>query len=348
MKEYGSDFHYLDTYQSERAHLTDVYHDAVLLADGRQCIVALIRQYGWKRLWMPEYFCYEVIASLKEMTGIEVKFYQDFPTNNAQGIVTTLPYREGDALLRVNYFGLRDFRSEKDIPVPIIEDHTHDLLGHWSLYSEADWCIASLRKTLPIPEGGMMWSPKGLSLDEKGIMKRENLSSEAETIAAKRWEAMKMKAAYLRGEDIEKDAFRKILIETEEWFDKSEPTLMDERTRIFIKGLDINAWYNAKRNNWRLLCQLIHTKAYVFRPEDESCNVFSFVILAKNKEQRELWRHGLIENNIYPAVLWQVLETAHTAVRDISERMLSIHCDGRYTTDEIEDMANIINKVITL
>lgn len=343
MKEFGSDFSQVDIYSSKRAHLTDVYRGAVLMADGRQCLIALIRQYGWKRLWMPEYFCYEVIASLRQMTDIEIVFYQDFPTNDARGTVATLPYRDGDALLRVNYFGIRDFRSERDIPVPIIEDHTHDLLGHWSLYSEADWCIASLRKTMPIPEGGMMWSPRG---HDMSAMKNEKINNKNESVADERWKAMEMKAAYLRGEDVEKDAFWKIYVETEEWFDTAEPMPMDERSMEFIQRLDINAWYNAKRRNWRLLCQLVNTKAQVLQPDDESCNMFSFVILAENAAQRNAWRKGLIERNIYPAILWNVPETAHSRVRELSGRMLSIHCDGRYSTEDMEQMAKLINEVL--
>ena len=102
MKEFGSDFHYIDTYTSGRAHLTDVFRNAMLLADGRQCIVILIRQYGWRRIWMPDYFCYEVIETIQEQTGIEVMFYADNPLK--EGKVGNLPFQEGDVLLRMNYF----------------------------------------------------------------------------------------------------------------------------------------------------------------------------------------------------------------------------------------------------
>ncbi len=341
MKEYGSDFHSIDGYMSRRAHLTNVYDDAYFMADGRQCIVALIRQYGWTRIWMPEYFCYEVIESLRQMTNIEILFYQDYPTYDARGTVATLPYRDGDVLLRVNYFGIRDFRSEKDIPVPVIEDHTHDLLGHWSLYSEADWCIASLRKTIPIPEGGMMWSPKGHRLEYDFAQNADN-----EYIACQRWGAMDNKTKYLQEKKIEKDEFRKVFMDTEEWFDHAEPSTIDERSMDFVGNLDINLWYNAKRRNWRLLCQLVNTKASVLQPDDESCNMFSFIILAKNKAQRDEWRTKLIERDVYPAILWNIPEKSHTSVKDMSQRMLSIHCDGRYTADEIEQMAKIINQVL--
>ena len=125
------------------------------MLSGRQTIVALIAQHQWKRIWLPVYFCYEVVDTIRQ-TGIELLFYPDYPGAYDQNIVSELPYKKGDVLLRMNYFGLRTRRSNQSLPIPVIEDHSHDLLGRWSLYSDADWCIASIRKTLPTVEGGMV------------------------------------------------------------------------------------------------------------------------------------------------------------------------------------------------
>lgn len=341
MIEFGSDFHYIESYNSGRAHLTDVFRNAMLLADGRQCIVILIRQYGWRRIWMPDYFCYEVIETIKEQTGIEVKFYADNPL--IEGKVENLPFKKGDVLMRMNYFGLRDIRRNKDIPVPIIEDHSHAPFGHWALYSDADWCISSIRKSLPLPEGGMMWSPKGHRLPEVPQSSKDN-----ERISAIRWEAMEMKAAYLAGEEVSKDEFRKKYTETEEWFDQAEPTQIDERTKEFIcKQFDLNLWLGVKRKNWSLLRELVSSeKCKVIGPEHESCTMFSLVLLLDNKAQRDKVRKSLIENCVYPAILWNVPETASEESKIFSERMLSIHCDGRYNEEDIKQLAGILNKVL--
>lgn len=341
MREFGSDFQYIESYNSGRAHLTDVFRNATLLADGRQCIVILIRQYGWRRIWMPDYFCYEVIETIKEQTGIEVMFYADNPLK--EGKVESLPFKEGDVLLRMNYFGLRDVRRNKDIPVTVIEDHSHDPFGHWALYSDADWCISSIRKSLPLPEGGMMWSPKGHVLPEI-----PNFSEDNEKIAEIRWEAMKMKAAYLDGEEVSKDEFRKKYIETEEWFDQAEPTQIDERSKRFIsKQFDLNLWLGVKRKNWSLLRELVSSwKCKIIVPEHESCTMFSLVLLFDNKAQRNKVRISLIENCVYPAILWNVPDTASDESKCFSERMLSIHCDGRYNEMDIKQLVGILNKVL--
>ena len=340
MKEFGSDFHFVDSFSSKRAHLTDVYHDAVLLADGRQCIVALIQQYGWKRMWMPDYFCYEVITTIVEQTGIRMMYYPDLPGGDDGKVLAALPYQEGDVLFRVNYFGMRDFRSNKRIPVPVIEDHSHDLLGHWALYSDANWCIASLRKSLPLPEGGMLWSPKQRTVD--GL----RFTEENERIAAIRWEGMEMKKDYLEGGNVSKEDFRRRYTETEEWFDTAEPSQIDERSRMVVaEELDINSWMGAKRRNWEILKELTdQEQCDILVPEHESCTMFSLVILLENQNLRDKVRRQLIASSVYPAILWAVPDDASAEAKDFSNRMLSIHCDGRYTKDDMRLLADIIQQ----
>lgn len=343
MIEFGSDFHYIDSYNSGRAHLTDVFRNATLLADGRQCIVALIRQYGWKRIWMPDYFCYDVIESIKNQTGINVLFYEDSPLY--EGKVESILFKDGDVLFRMNFFGLRGLRNNKKIPCPVIEDHSHDPFGHWALYSDADWCISSIRKILPLPEGGMMWSPKGHQLSVELESLEEN-----EKIAVTRWEGMEMKSRYLKSEDVCKDEFRKRYVNTEEYFDKAEPALIDKRSRnVVSEELDINLWQGVKRKNWQLLKSLVNSNAcQVMEPENESCTMFSLIILLESKDKRDAVRKRLIEASVYPAILWSVPDSASAEAKDFSERMLSIHCDGRYKEDDIRQLSCILNKAIEI
>ncbi len=341
MIEFGSDFHFIDSYNSGRAHLTDVFRNATLLADGRQCIVVLIRQYGWKRIWMPDYFCYEVIDTIIKQTGVEVLFYADSPLDECK--VESLPYEGGDVLLRMNFFGIRGQRNNKNVPCPVIEDHSHDPFGHWALYSDADWCISSIRKILPLPEGGMMWSPKGHSLTVDLQPSNEN-----EQIAATRWEGMEMKAAYLKGDTVSKEEFRKRYTETEEFFDKAEPAVIDNRScDVVSKKLDINLWQGAKRKNWLLLESLVNQDSCkVMIPEDEFCTPFSLILQMESKEQRDALRKRLIEACVYPAILWMVPESASESSKDFSKRMLSIHCDGRYTEEDVRQLAGLLNKAL--
>ena len=344
MKEFGSDFHFIAPTGGSDT-LQDFFPSANYYADGRQVLIDLYRSQGWQRLWMPEYFCYDVIESLKE-AGLELVFYTDYPdyhddSKTIEAIQRKGHFRPTDAILRVNYFGMRSYRSPEKLMVPVVEDHTHDLIGEWAINSHADWCIASLRKSLPIPEGGMLWSPVGLKLPKAPAVSEEN-----EKIAAIRWEAMRLKAKYLAGEDVEKATFRAGFVDTEENFDGTEICALDAESHEFLQSFDIRGWYNRKRENWELLCDIRKNGVRVLKPESRGCYPFSLILIFDLEEERERVRKTLIEKQIYPAILWNVPPSYYGEISQISSGILSIHCDARYTKEDILQMKSIIESVL--
>lgn len=346
MIEFGSDFHYIVLHGNGGNSLRDFFPSANYYADGRQALIDLYRSQGWHRLWVPEYFCYDVIASLKE-AGLEIVFYTDYPGNWEDGMKLEDIQRNGhfrptDAIVRVNYFGARGYRSPERLNIPVVEDHTHDLIGSWAINSHADWCIASLRKSLPVPEGGMLWSPVGLPLP-----KAPELSEENEKIAATRWEAMKLKAGYLSGEKVEKTAFRYRFVDTEEYFDRAEICALDRKSTEYLKTFDVLDWYNKKKENWELLRDIKKKGVRVVLPENQGCYPFSLVLLFDSSDERERVRRALIANQVYPAILWNLdLCPESWAIHQFSREMLSIHCDARYTKEEILQMKSIIESIL--
>ena len=343
MKEFGSDFHHIVPQGSGENTLRDFFPSANYYADGRQALIDLYRSQGWQRLWVPEYFCYDVIASLKE-GGLELRFYADYPGNDDNANDNdnlNVKFMVGDAILRVNYFGTRGYRSPEKLNIPVVEDHTHDLIGSWVINSHADWCIASLRKSLPVPEGGMLWSPVGLKLP-----KAPEVSEGNEKIAAIRWEAMKLKARYLAGEDVEKQVFRAGFVDTEEYFDRAEVCALDAGSQAFLRSFDIRDWYNRKRENWELLCDIKTEGVRILRPENMGCYPFSLILVFMTGDERNRVRKALIEKQIYPAILWNVPSPTEGEVFKMSNGMLSIHCDARFTREDILHMKSIIESIL--
>lgn len=344
MKEFGSDFHFIAPTGGSNT-LQDFFPSANYYADGRQALIDLYRSQGWQRLWMPEYFCYDVIESLKE-AGLELVFYTDYPeyhddSKTIEAIQRKGHFRPTDAILRVNYFGTRSYRDVEKLNIPVVEDHTHDLIGGWAINSHADWCIASLRKTLPVPEGGMLWSPMGLPLP-----KAPTVSDENEKIAAIRWEAMRLKACYLNGENVEKAAFRSGFVDTEEYFDRAEVCALDAESQKFLQLFDIRDWYKRKWENWALLRDIKKDGVRVLRPEDRGCYPFSLILVFELEDERNRVRKALIERQVYPAILWSVPPSYYGEISQMSGGMLSIHCDARYTKEEILQMKSIIESTL--
>ena len=344
--EFGSDYHYITPQGHGTKSLREFFPSANYYADGRQALIHLYRFQGWQRLWVPEYFCQDVIESLKE-AGLELRFYADCPGYNEDDQTLEAIQRNGyfrpmDAILRVNYFGTRSYRSPEKLNIPVVEDHTHDLIGSWAINSHADWCIASLRKSLPIPEGGMLWSPVGLKLPKAPAVSEEN-----ENIASIRGEAMRLKARYLAREDVEKAAFRSGFVDTEEYFDRADVCALDKESQRFIETFDVHDWYNKKRDNWGLLCDIKGDGVKVLYPENMGCYPFSLILVFLSGYDRDRVRKALIEKQIYPAILWSLLHCpADGEVFQFSTGMLSIHCDARYSKEDILQMKSIIESIL--
>ena len=346
MKEFGSDFHFIVPTPVAEKTLYDFYPCANLYADGRQTLIHLYQTQSWKRLWVPEYFCYEVIESLKR-AGLDLRFYADYPgyiddSKTLGAIQRNGFFKPTDAILRVNYFGTRSYRSSEKLSVAaVIEDHTHDLIGGWAKNSRADWCIASLRKSLPIPEGGILWSPKGLTLPTAPESSEEN-----ERIASIRWEAMKLKTSYLAGEDVEKSVFRAGYVDTEDYFDTAGVCAIDESSREYLRTFDIQDWYRRKRENWEILRDIKKDGVKVLKLEDYGCYPFSLILQFDDIDKRDSVRKALIEKCIYPAILWSVPPTGDGEIFVFSRTMLSIHCDARYSKEDILTMKSIIESIL--
>ena len=181
----------------------------------------------------------------------------------------------------------------------------------------------------------------GLQLPEQPASSEEN-----ERIAAIRWEAMRLKARYLAGEPIEKATFRAGYVDTEEYFDTAPVCALDRASQEYLTTFDIKAWYNRKRENWELLSNISKDGVRVVRPEGMGCYPFSLVLQFDNPDERDRVRKELIAHQIYPAVLWNVPDTASGKVKSFSRRMLSIHCDGRYSVDDVQQMRTIIESIL--
>ena len=156
--EHGSEFHWPDIPNSVAAE--PPWADRrTLFGCGRDALRALVEHgrahFGWQRLWMPSYFCQEVVAAAK--TSIELATDLDGPGSVPD--FGDVHVRRGDAVFIVNYFGLRS-SIVPPAGAAIVEDHTHDPWSEWSRRSVADFCLVSLRKTLPVPDGGLVWSPR--------------------------------------------------------------------------------------------------------------------------------------------------------------------------------------------
>ncbi len=329
--EFGSDFHLHNFNDSEKIKF---HSNAQFYGCGRHAINNLLYYHlktgKWKRLFVPIYFCYEVIDSIRE-TGIELVFYNDYPLANDNEVISKINFREGDVLLRMNYFGLREYRDNSNIPVDVIEDHSHNINSDWAKNSNADWCVASLRKTLPLPDGGIIWSPKGYKIPKVSITESHRKLVEL------RYNAMIQKRDYLLNKNVSKDEYRRKYIESENLFVGSEVSGMSFTSKELIKNIPIDIDSYKKENFLQISRLLKEYDITILNPEYGNKYPFSVVLLFNSEKNRDYIRSYLLNNKVYTAILWEIRnQDCRSEILDFSKRMLSLHIDFRYSLNDIE------------
>ena len=322
-----------------------------LFASGRDAIRGLIaagvKSRGWRRWFVPTYFCEEVTASIAA-TGIEVVRYEDSPLLPAPPPLTKTT-EPGDALLLVNYFGLRGADAADAIDIgtaDLIEDHTHDPWSRWAFNSRAHYCIASYRKTLPVPGGAAVWSPRHLSLPAQSFLTHERRDALLMKLGA-----MILKALYLEGQPVRKDTYRDLQVLGEQGINYGEVSGFDPLMQQMLLRLPWEPWRRQRCDNHAIL-----TKALAGLPNIEilepSANgdlcPFSVVVRLANRELRDSMRAGLIANAIYPAILWPISRQGASEVAEaayVAERLLFLACDFRYEPEDLLRVATSFRAV---
>lgn len=349
--EQGSEFAWQD-FGTNQSAIYPWSDKGLLFGSGRDAFRSLIcfgqHNRGWKRLWIPSYFCQEVASALMT-TMIDLCVYAEAPGDELQ-YYSGIGIRQNDVFLKINLFGIGkipDYSQLRLQGIEVIEDHTHDIGSDWAWKSSADWCVASLRKVLPVPDGGVIWSPVNCELPQ-GIP----ATDQRKTASLSKMAGMVLKSQYLSGHNIEKDVFRRLLLEGEDHIADGEISGMTEWTRNLIKTFPVDEWRQRKLTNYKVLCEKLRgipLLKVLNGSTSSNCCPFSAILLFDSQKQKDYVRTGLIDANIYPAVLWSLDEPEVKGIPDehikLSRRMLSIHCDMRYDEKDMQNVANVIRKL---
>lgn len=318
-----------------------------MVGSGRDALRLLYRhgckELGWRRTYVPSYFCQEVISAIAD-EGLAVEVYFDDPRES----IHAPRVKRDEVVLIVNTFGLRPkWTRNDDNPSVVIEDHTHDPWSTWAKESHADYCIASLRKTLPIPDGGMLWSPKGLALPSV-----PELTYLHELAAARKLEAMIIKSMFLGGYTADKTMFRSSAISGEAGISTKELSSITPVSLAVLECINLELWRERRLANFRMFADKLaeHSQIAVMLPKSPGSCPFSVVVICRDFLTRERLRYGLMQRRIFPAVLWpleqSVLEIPGDSV-ELSRRLMSIHCDGRYGEKDVFFVIHAIDEVLS-
>jgi len=312
---------------------------AVWYALGRHAVEALVAMHRPRTLWVPDYFCHEVTVAWDR--SVTVRLYEDDPRWEEPRFETLEP-RRGDFVLAVNHFGAREEGSWPDRRdaggFVLVEDHSHDPFSPWAIGSTADYAFSSVRKTLPVPDGGILWSPRELALPPQP---RESAEGSELKLAA-----MLLKGRFLGGgggDDL-KERFRRLQAEGEERLSGSPVASASAAAREGVIGGAPLPWRVRRSDNTlALLGALAYMRGAEPLVEEWPAGAapLGLVLQFESSEARDRVREELKAAAVYCPVHWAG-DRGSNRVRDLAARVLTIPTDWRYSAADMERVAALV------
>lgn len=344
VNEIGGEFHLLE-YPDDGLDQWPVRKS--FFANARTALVALCRQWiethSRSRLWLPDYFCSDVVSTLR-LHNIPLVFYVDSPERSGPDF-DHLRVSPNDMVMAVNYFGVRSGERwaewrESWPAVALIEDHTHDPQSLWARNSTADFAFASLRKILPIPDGAIAWAPRGLPLVD-AVQNRASIGS------AVKLTAMLYKRRYLESRDARPD-LKRTFLDLQSMGEQILAGASDEPMSAWSRSLVADGaptrWRVRREENVRALLALapgIDGGKPLFSTWPTGHCPFNAVYVFVDEQARERARNRLISAQIYAPVHWPLQDTSAAAM-DLSRRILTIPLDFRCGGPELARIASVL------
>jgi len=322
-------------------------------ATGRDAFLSLWDKVGLKSskiVFVPEYFCPQVLSYWIQ-NGVRVRSYLDNPLLPHPDWAS-IDCSSGDMVLALNFFGVRagnpwiKWKKENE-KVVLVEDHTHDPFSEWVRNSKADYAFASVRKILPIPDGAILWSPRGRILPSSYL---EDVSSGS----ALKLAAMIMKHDFLK-QDISnlrlKEAYRDFQEKGEKIYSTYPRVPLSPWSRFLVSHGYPVEWRVKREKNVLFFLRLLTNKTAFVKPlfttwPSNHCP-FNAVLLLSTKKVRDNLRKNLIKNNIYPAIHWQRNKFSSKRSLDISTKIITIPVDHRYSSTDMGRIVRTISNILS-
>jgi hypothetical protein len=346
--EWGSEFHWSGIPEAPFLAWTQPH---TWFASGRDALLAIWRQrqnsLPAATLFVPDYFCADITAHWRT-AGISVALYADDPRWPVPDWASLTP-QPGDMVLAMNYFGVRDMQAWYDWhrqhdAVILVEDHSHDPVAHAALHSQADYAFASVRKTFPVPDGAILWSPRQHALPPEP--EGTNWSASGLKLAAMLW-----KREYLDQPVPDphlKQVFRSLQVAGETDLAASAQQRIAPWSRALVaQGVPL-AWRRQRAHNVQHFLEQIAGQSFVtplFRQWPAGHCPFGAILVCATPAHRDLLRARLIEAAIYVAVHWPQESDASERARSLAQRILTIPMDQRYDAQDVQHMASVVQRI---
>ena len=296
------------------------YHkNAIRLNTGRNCLEYILKARGYKKVYLPYYTCGVVLEPFEKL-GIPYEFYHIDINFEIRDKFTL---KEGEALLYVNYYGLKqryvELLAEK-IGERLIIDNTQ---AFYAMPIAGVDTFYTCRKFFGVPDGAYLYTEKKLDTEFE-----QDLSYDRMNFLVKRID-LGAEAGYSEFQKLTKSLVRQPI------------KRMSNLTQRLMQGVDYTRIAQQRRANYiQIQSVLGKSNALSLSLEKDAVPmVFPYMTPVKGLRER------LIENKVFVARYWpNVMEW--TMKNDIeyllAYQMQPLPIDQRY---DMEDMNRIIHTI---
>jgi hypothetical protein len=336
--ELGSEFHWMGL---PAAPSLSWPVSAAWYSLARHAVIDLATELKAQAIWVPEYFCHDVAENWR--ASLPVRLYRDDP-RRAEPDWKTLQAGPRDLVIAVNYFGVREGKAwgawRRKHDCVLVEDHSHDPFSPWALKSRADFAFCSLRKTLPVPDGAILWSPHKLPL--LSVSEGTEWTGSALKLAAMMW-----KSDYLAGRTSldAKTTYRGLQADGEKRLERSAPSTISPWSAKYLENGVPVEWRNRRSSNAAALLKSLEgwTGAQpLFKEWPANATPFAAVLVFPSQSVRDEYRAYLSSRGVYCPIHWEAPGSAAEEVKELASCVLTVPTDQRYTTEDMERVAAIL------
>ncbi len=332
MKEIGSEFWNIPI--SNKAKTFILPNSMRWFLSGRGALEHIIADikavFGATSVAMPSWCCDSMIVPFLK-NGITVRFYT---FNNAENIP------ECDILFSMEHFGYMRQQRTIDFQGIVIHDITHSMFsGNTGMKkiknAKTEYLFGSLRKWAGFKTGGFV-----VKLNDNFVLDVPTLANDA--YVTLRTQAMLEKEKYILGKTDSKN-YMKLFSKAEEMLDFDASGVAAEEDVFKAITLDVELIRKRRKENAEQLLTVVSDIAIYPEIRENDCPFF--VPIRLKKEMRNELRKHLIEHNVFCPVHWPL--TKYHAITDkqrqIYDEELSLVCDQRYTTDDMDYICELIS-----
>jgi dTDP-4-amino-4,6-dideoxygalactose transaminase len=312
---------------------------SILLANGRSGIYLLKESLSPPKIWLPSYLCDVVLSAVE---GTETRFYEvayDLSIPSTKWIDSI---GSGDLVILINYFGFpcdkKLFSRIKKRGAWVLQDASQALLSE-QMDQGADYVLFSPRKFLGVPDGGILRINADIEWERPVLFSPPS-----------NWWLKAIKATILRREFDHYGGKRT-------WFHlfrKTEstgpigPYAMSDLSIMLLKhSFDYTKIIQQRINNYKLLSGKLASWA-LFPSLPKGVVPLGFPICL---QERDRVREILFKHQIYPPIHWAIEGIVPKAFKDshrLAAEIMTLPCDQRYNEQDMERMANLIQREVDL